>query len=601
MQNYEIIRKLGQGSYGSVYLARQRDSGRQCVMKRMVLRSLNSKERESAFQEARVLRDLSHPNIVAYIDTQATASKLYLFMQFCDGGDLEQRLAKLKETDGGAVTQPQALDWFVQMALALQYLHSRRILHRDLKTANVFLTRRDIVKLGDFGVSRVLSATAELARTFVGTPYYLSPELLNNQPYGQPSDVWALGCIFHEIATLEHPYEAKTFPSLAFKIINEDVRPLASYPAAHGMEPELQRLVDLMLTKDHTQRATLAQVLNEGVVQRRMLAFVQEAEAAHPRDNPPATPSRAAAAAAAATTDATAATAATTAAAAAAAAVAASIAPTQRAAPLPARPAQPAPAPALAPRPTCASAPAPAAPGRPLSRPASASTPAAAQVAQAAQAEVPPAAPTPHKRGSNRKAAAAAAAAAGGARGVGARGSYARQVEPRRPEDLRAEIALEQQRLQRIKAPPAVTVPTVVQPAEAAQGAPALQVDAALQAAQAQAETLRSAVAPVIAPALAPDASASASASAAAGAAGAAACTRSLAQWTECFGDALQPPLAGSVGAGAAATLAKTAGWEAGYEEADEEYAPYAHYTPLHTLARPCTPLHSLRYEADTY
>ena len=616
MQNYEIIRKLGQGSYGSVYLARQRDSGRQCVMKRMVLRSLNSKERESAFQEARVLRDLSHPNIVAYIDTQATASKLYLFMQFCDGGDLEQRLAKLKETEGGAVTQPQALDWFVQMALALQYLHSRRILHRDLKTANVFLTRRDIVKLGDFGVSRVLSATAELARTFVGTPYYLSPELLNNQPYGQPSDVWALGCIFHEIATLEHPYEAKTFPSLAFKIINEDVRPLASYPAAHGMEPELQRLVDLMLTKEHTQRATLAQVLNEGVVQRRMLAFVQEAEAAHPRDNPPSTPSRAAAAAAAATADATAATTAAAAAAAAAATTAttASIAPTQRAAPLPARPAQPAPAPALAPRPTCASAPAPAAPGRPLSRPASASTPAAAQAAaaQAAQAEVPqaevpPAAPTPHKRGSNRKAAAAAAAAAGGARGAGARGGYARQAEPRRPEDLRAEIALEQQRLQRIKAPPAVTVPTVVQPAAAAAAgeAPALQVDAALQAAQAQAETLRSAAAP----ALISDASASA-------APGAAACTRSLAQWTECFGDALQPPLAGSAGAGAAAPLAKTAGWEAGYdEEAEEEYAHYTPYrtplhalarpcTPSHTLAHPCTPLHSLRYEeaveADT-
>ena len=160
-------------------------------------------------------------------------------------GDLEQRLAQLKEREGGAVTQPQVLDWFVQMALALQYLHSRRILHRDLKTANVFLTRRDIVKLGDFGVSRVLSATAELARTFVGTPYYLSPELLNNQPYGQPSDVWALGCIFYEVATLEHPYEAKTFPSLAFKIINEDVRPLASYPAARHMEPELQRLVEL--------------------------------------------------------------------------------------------------------------------------------------------------------------------------------------------------------------------------------------------------------------------------------------------------------------------------------------------------------------------
>ena len=109
MQNYEILRKLGQGSYGSVYLARQKHSGKQCVMKRMVLRQLNDKERQSAFQEAQVLRALSHPNIVAYIDTQATASKLYLFMQFCDGGDLEQRLAQLKK-EGGAVSQPQLLD-----------------------------------------------------------------------------------------------------------------------------------------------------------------------------------------------------------------------------------------------------------------------------------------------------------------------------------------------------------------------------------------------------------------------------------------------------------------------------------------------------------
>ena len=111
----------------------------------------------------------------------------------------------------------------------------------------------------------MLSATAELAKTFVGTPYYLSPELLNNQPYGIPSDVWALGCIFHEVATLEHPYEAKTFPSLAFKIINEEPRPLSSYPAAADKAHDLQRLVDMMLRKEHTSRASLAEVLNEPV------------------------------------------------------------------------------------------------------------------------------------------------------------------------------------------------------------------------------------------------------------------------------------------------------------------------------------------------
>uniref|UniRef100_A0A0D3IE25 non-specific serine/threonine protein kinase n=1 Tax=Emiliania huxleyi (strain CCMP1516) TaxID=280463 RepID=A0A0D3IE25_EMIH1 len=156
-------------------------------------------------QEAELLKSLNHPNIVAYIDTLSSRTKLYLLMQYCDGGDLEHRLNQAREE---RVMLPDArlLDWFVQMALALQYLHSKRILHRDLKTANVFLTALGIVKLGDFGVSRVLSATTELAKTFVGTPYYLSPELLNNSPYGHASDVWALGVIFYEMCTLAHPY-----------------------------------------------------------------------------------------------------------------------------------------------------------------------------------------------------------------------------------------------------------------------------------------------------------------------------------------------------------------------------------------------------------
>ena len=175
MEKYDILKKLGQGTYGTVYLCTVKATGRQCVMKRMLLRSLSDKERASAHQEAEVLRQLSHPNIVAYIDALSTRVKLYLIMQYCDGGDLEQKINAHKQA-GTHVAEAQLLDWFVQMALALQYLHESRILHRDLKTANIFLTRANIVKLGDFGVSRVLEATDELARTKVGTPCYISPE-----------------------------------------------------------------------------------------------------------------------------------------------------------------------------------------------------------------------------------------------------------------------------------------------------------------------------------------------------------------------------------------------------------------------------------------
>jgi len=278
MDKYNILSKLGQGTYGSVYLCEEKSSGRQCVMKRMLLRNLSEKERSSALQEAQLLKSLNHPNIVSYVDTICTRSKLYLLMQFCDGGDLERKLNQVRK-ERGTVPEPQLLDWFVQMALALQYLHSKRILHRDLKTANVFLTAIGIVKLGDFGVSRVLSATTELAKTFVGTPYYLSPELLNNSPYGHASDVWALGVIFYEMCTLAHPYEAKTFPALAQKILH-DPPPLISPLRPEGNVAALERLSAAMLCKDSTTRPSLPELLEHEVVQARMQAFVEEAQLA---------------------------------------------------------------------------------------------------------------------------------------------------------------------------------------------------------------------------------------------------------------------------------------------------------------------------------
>ena len=294
---YQTIKKLGQGTYGSVFLCRQKATGRQCVMKRMQLNTLDDRERTSALQESQLLQQLQHPNIVAYVDSIATRSKLFLFMQYCDGGDLEQRLAACKK-EHSFIDEQQLLDWFVQMSLALQYLHDRRILHRDLKTANVFLTRAGIVKLGDFGVSRVLSATAELAKTFVGTPYYLSPELLSNVPYGPASDVWALGCIFYEIATLEHPFDAKNFPALAQKIVHTEPEPIAlRRPIASGGDPpSLDRLFRMMIHKTPEERAGLPALLCAPIVQRRMLAFVREVDPAAPCSGGWSGPPRAAAA-----------------------------------------------------------------------------------------------------------------------------------------------------------------------------------------------------------------------------------------------------------------------------------------------------------------
>lgn len=289
---YRCLKRLGKGSYGTVYLVCHRKSGATCCLKRMSLKSMSEQERARALQEAELLARLDHPNIVAYVDSFVARSRLHLFMQYCEGGDLDVHLSRIRAA-GGAVAESSVLDWASQMAFALSYLHERRVLHRDLKAANVFLTRSGVVKLGDFGVSRVLSATQELASTFVGTPYYLSPELLDNRPYNAASDVWAYGCIVYEMCTFCHPFEAADFPSLAVRILHAEppALPQPRYSA------QLAALVARLLRKRPEERATLKQVLAAPIVQARMARLIEEyvapapvsaPTAGAPREPPPA-------------------------------------------------------------------------------------------------------------------------------------------------------------------------------------------------------------------------------------------------------------------------------------------------------------------------
>ena len=113
----------------------------------------------------------------------------------------------------------QVLDWFLQICLAVKYCHSKRLLHRDIKTQNIFLTSTGVVKLGDFGISRILQNTFDCAHTFVGTPYYLSPELVQEKPYNTQSDVWAMGVVLYELLAHRHPFNAKDMKGLMYKIL----------------------------------------------------------------------------------------------------------------------------------------------------------------------------------------------------------------------------------------------------------------------------------------------------------------------------------------------------------------------------------------------
>lgn len=148
--------------------------------------------------------------------------QLCIVMDYCENGDLYQALKKRR---GQLLPESQILDWFVQICLAVKHVHDRKILHRDLKTQNIFVAGSGILKLGDFGVAKVLTHTDALAATAVGTPYYLSPEICRNQRYSSKSDIWSLGCVLYEMTTMKHAFDANSLQLLIQKIVKGQFPP----------------------------------------------------------------------------------------------------------------------------------------------------------------------------------------------------------------------------------------------------------------------------------------------------------------------------------------------------------------------------------------
>ncbi|XP_074054292.1 serine/threonine-protein kinase Nek4 isoform X2 [Macrotis lagotis] len=269
---YSFLRAVGRGSYGEVTLVRHRQDGKQYVIKKLNLRNVSSRERKAAEQEAQLLSQLKHPNIVTYRESwEGGDGLLYIVMGFCEGGDLYR---KLKEQKGKLLPENQVVEWFVQIAMALQYLHEKHILHRDLKTQNVFLTRTNIIKVGDLGIARVLENQYDMASTLIGTPYYMSPELFSNKPYNYKSDVWALGCCVYEMATLKHAFNAKDMNSLVYRIIEGKLPPMPK-----DYSPQLAELIKTMLSKKPEERPSVRSILRQPYIKRHISLFLEVTKA----------------------------------------------------------------------------------------------------------------------------------------------------------------------------------------------------------------------------------------------------------------------------------------------------------------------------------
>uniref|UniRef100_UPI003AB0CE9F serine/threonine-protein kinase Nek4 n=1 Tax=Centroberyx gerrardi TaxID=166262 RepID=UPI003AB0CE9F len=268
MNNYIFIRIVGKGSYGEVNLVKHKTDRKQYVIKKLNLTTSSKRERRAAEQEAQLLSQLRHPNIVTYRESwEGDDCQLYIVMGFCEGGDLYHRL---KQQKGDLLPERQVVEWFVQIAMALQYLHEKRILHRDLKTQNIFLTKTNIIKVGDLGIARVLENQNDMASTLIGTPYYMSPELFSNKPYNHKSDVWALGCCVYEMSTLKHAFNAKDMNSLVYRIVEGK---LPQMPSKY--DPQLGELIKSMLCKRPEDRPDVKLILRQPYIKRQIAMFLE--------------------------------------------------------------------------------------------------------------------------------------------------------------------------------------------------------------------------------------------------------------------------------------------------------------------------------------
>ncbi|XP_038069703.1 serine/threonine-protein kinase Nek11-like isoform X2 [Patiria miniata] len=266
---YVVEKKLGSGNYGTAYLVHDTKANTSKgeeewkVLKEISCSDLAPDETVDAMHEAKLLSKLHHPNIVRFNDSFLDGEFFCIITEYCEGGDLDDKITAYKKS-GRQVDQTLIMDWFVQLVLAVQHMHSRRVLHRDLKTRNIFL-KNNMIKIGDFGISRVLMGTTDMASTFTGTPYYMSPEVLKHEGYNSKSDIWSIACILYELCSLQHAFEGQSLMGVMYKIVEGKTPEIPK-----KYDSNIQELLNVMLNRDPAKRPSATEVTKLPFVLRHM-------------------------------------------------------------------------------------------------------------------------------------------------------------------------------------------------------------------------------------------------------------------------------------------------------------------------------------------
>ncbi|XP_025998103.1 serine/threonine-protein kinase Nek2 isoform X1 [Astatotilapia calliptera] len=267
VEDYEVLHTIGSGSYGRCQKIKRKADRKILVWKELDYGTMAEGEKQMLVSEVNLLRELKHPNIVRYYDRiiDRTNTTLYIVMEYCEGGDLSSLISRcIKERR--YLEEQFILRVMAQLTLALKECHRRSdgratVLHRDLKPANIFLDIKQNVKLGDFGLARILNHDTSFAKTFVGTPYYMSPEQINRMSYNEKSDIWSLGCLLYELCALSPPFTAYNQKELAEKIREGKFRRIP-----YRYSEELNTLLGKMLNLKDYLRPSVESILQSSLL-----------------------------------------------------------------------------------------------------------------------------------------------------------------------------------------------------------------------------------------------------------------------------------------------------------------------------------------------
>ena len=273
-EKYDLIEIIGQGMYGKVYKALNKFENKFYAIKTMNFKNITPKERLNIDTEINLLQELKHPNIVLYKESFIDENQnLNIVTTFCEGGDLYQKIFKSQKT---YFQEKEIINALIQLLLGLSYIHDKKIVHRDIKTKNIFIQNENTLRIGDFGIAKIFNSNKNSKNTnlnkMVGTPLYMAPECFKqNKKYSYKSDIWSLGCCIYEMCNLKHAFEGQFFPAVSIKISEGKRLPLNKI-----YSKELRNVIDNMLNLNPRNRPTIASLIEKTFLKKYVGEYIND-------------------------------------------------------------------------------------------------------------------------------------------------------------------------------------------------------------------------------------------------------------------------------------------------------------------------------------